>query len=41
VWQWIRHGAILDNKKALTVQGFNAMLDEEMAKVRSCPALLR
>lgn len=36
VWQWIRHGAVLDggNGQPLTVARFNAVLDEEMAKLR-------
>ena len=32
VWQWLRHGATLDDGKPLTVDRFNAIMDEEMAK---------
>lgn len=36
VWQWIRHGAVLEGASGpLTVAGFNAVLDEEMKKLRA------
>jgi malate synthase len=31
VWQWIHHGATLDDGRPLTVERFNRVLDEEMA----------
>jgi malate synthase len=34
VWQWIRHGAALDDGRPLTAERFRAALDEEMAALR-------
>ena len=34
VWQWIRHGAALDDGRALTAARFGAALDEEMTALR-------
>jgi malate synthase len=35
VWQWIRHGAALEDGRKVTVVLANAILKEEMAKIRS------
>jgi malate synthase len=35
VWQWIRHGAALEDGRKVTVELANAILKEEMAKIRS------
>src|SRR5471032_1297694 len=35
VWQWIRHGAALEDGRKITVELSNAILKEEMAKIRS------
>ncbi|MCC6551812.1 MAG: malate synthase A [Polyangiaceae bacterium] len=34
VWQWIRHGAVLDDGRPLTAARFRAALDQEMAGLR-------
>jgi malate synthase len=34
VWQWIRHGAALDDGRPLTAERFRAALDQEMAALR-------
>ena len=36
VWQWLRHGAVVDGKAPLTVGRFDQLLKEEMAKLRKC-----
>jgi hypothetical protein len=33
-WQWIHHGAVLDDGKPLTVERFRAVLGEEMDRIR-------
>jgi malate synthase len=35
VWQWIRHGAMLDDGRQVTAALCNALLDEELAKLRA------
>ena len=39
VWQWLRHGAVVDGKQALTAARFDQLLKEEMAKLRRCGLL--
>jgi len=34
VWQWVRHGALLDDGQALTAERFRRILDEELAELR-------
>jgi malate synthase len=34
IWQWIRHGAALDDGRKVTPELFKALLDEEMAGLR-------
>ena len=41
VWQWIHHGATLDDGTALTVERFRRMLDEEMERIRARSAPTR
>jgi malate synthase len=35
VWQWIRHGASLDDGRRVTTELFHRILDEEMERVRA------
>jgi malate synthase len=35
VWQWIRHGADLDDGRVVTAELFTAVLDEEMAALKA------
>lgn len=35
VWQWVRHGAVLDEGRAVTAELVRAMLKEETEKIRS------
>jgi malate synthase len=35
VWQWVRHGAALEDGRPLTAARFRQLLDEELAKLRS------
>ena len=35
MWQWIRHGAAMEDGRKITVEMANAILKEEMAKIRS------
>jgi malate synthase len=34
VWQWVRHGAALDDGQPLTAERFRRVLDEELARLR-------
>jgi malate synthase len=34
VWQWIRHGALLDDGRVVTRELVHAVMDEEMARIR-------
>jgi malate synthase len=34
VWQWIRHGANLDDRRTVTVDLFRQVLEEEMERIR-------
>ena len=36
VWQWLRHGAVVDGKQPLTAARFDQLLKEEMGKLRRC-----
>jgi malate synthase len=35
VWQWIRHGAAMEDGRKVTVDLADAILKEEMTKIRS------
>ena len=35
VWQWMHHGATLDDGRPVTAERFRAVLDEEMARMRA------
>lgn len=36
VWQWLRHGAVVDGQQPLMAARFDQLLKEEMAKLRRC-----
>ena len=35
VWQWIKHGAALDDGRPVTVERFNQLLNDEMVRVKA------
>jgi malate synthase len=36
VWQWVRHGAKLDNGQAITASVVGGLLDSHVEKLRGC-----